>query len=251
MKVLIVEDELIAAEKLEKMLLEVNPDMKVMAKTGSIKETVNWLMMNTVNLIFLDIQLSDGLSFSIFEQVSINTPVIFTTAYDQYSIKAFQLNSVAYLLKPIRKKDLIDSLNKYQNLKSAFSIDFESLSSLIKGQEVSYKKRFLIQIGNKIKKIDVAEIAYFYVMDKAVFCKTTNNNDYPVDFTLDKLEQLIDPATFFRINRKFFVSMDSINNMIAYSRSRVKLELKPEPSNKNETIVSVERSANFKKWLNS
>jgi len=182
MKVLIIEDEIFAAEKLEQMLLEIDPAIRVLEKPGSIYQSVKWLMNNTCDLIFLDIQLSDGISFSIFEQVTINTPIIFTTAYDQYAIKAFQLNSIAYLLKPIRKIELEDSLKRYQSLKSAFSIDFDMLLANIQGREPDYKKRFLIQIGEKIRKIELSEIAYFFVLEKAVYLRTFTGNSYPVDF---------------------------------------------------------------------
>ncbi|MFB6317168.1 LytR/AlgR family response regulator transcription factor [Saccharicrinis sp. FJH54] len=251
MKVLIIEDEHFAAEKLEQMVLEINPSISVAAKTGSIKESVKWLMNNSVDLIFLDIQLSDGISFSIFEQVMINTPVIFTTAYDQYAIKAFQLNSIAYLLKPIRRIELEESLQKYQTLKSAFSIDFETLLANIQGREPDYKKRFLIQLGEKIRKVEIGEIAYFFVLEKAVYLRTFQGKSYPVDYTLDKLESLINPEKFFRINRKYIVSIESINNMVAYSRSRVKLELIPVADDERDTIVSIDRSGDFKKWLNA
>jgi two-component system response regulator LytT len=251
MNVLIIEDEAFAAEKLEQMLTEINPAVKVLAKLGSINESVKWLLNNTCDLIFLDIQLSDGISFSIFEQVSVNTPIIFTTAYDQYAIKAFQLNSISYLLKPIRTKELEDSLQKYQSLKSAFSIDFEMLLANIQGREPEYKKRFLIQIGEKIRKVEINDVAYFYVLDKSVYLKTFQGNSYPVDYTLEKLESIINPEKFFRINRKYIVGIDAISSMVAYSRSRVKLELKPQPDEKQDTIVSIDRSADFKKWLNA
>lgn len=251
MRVLIIEDEIFAAEKLEDMLHEIDPKIEVLAKPGSITESVKWLLQNNADLIFLDIQLSDGISFSIFEQVTVNTPVIFTTAYDQYAIRAFQVNSIAYLLKPIRSTDLKEGLNKFQSLKSAFNIDFDSLLAQLNNQKPEYKKRFLIQIGEKIRKIEVAEIAYFYVMDKGVYLKTREGKSIPVEYTLDKLDELLDPEHFFRINRKYVVSMDSIANMVAYSRGRVKLELKPKPDLDFDTIVSIDRSADFKKWLNS
>jgi len=251
MKVLIIEDEIFAAEKLEQMLLEINPSITVLAKLGSINQSVKWLVNHTCDLIFLDIQLSDGISFSIFDQITINTPIIFTTAYDQYAIKAFQLNSISYLLKPIRKVELEESLIKYRSLKSAFTIDFDMLLANIQGREPEYKKRFLIQIGEKIKKVELGEIAYFFVLEKAVFMKTFQGNTYPVEYTLDKLESLINPEKFFRINRKYIVNMDAISNMSAYSRSRVKLELKPKTEDEFDTIVSIDRSSDFKKWLNS
>jgi DNA-binding LytR/AlgR family response regulator len=208
-------------------------------------------MQHTADLIFLDIQLSDGISFSIFEQVTVNTPVIFTTAYNQYAIKAFQLNSIAYLLKPIRSIELAESLKKYQSLKSAFHIDFETLLANIQGKEPDYKKRFLIQIGEKIRKVEVSETAYFYSFDKGIYLQTFEGKSYPVEFTLDKLETLLNPVAFFRINRKYLVSIESISKMVAYSRGRVKLELKPKPEDDFDTIVSIERSGDFKKWLNS
>jgi DNA-binding LytR/AlgR family response regulator len=251
MKVLIIEDEIFAAEKLEDMLHEIDPEIKVLAKLGSITESAKWLMQNNADLIFLDIQLSDGISFSIFEQVTINTPVIFTTAYDQYAIRAFQLNSIAYLLKPIRTSELAESLIKYKSLKSAFHIDFETLLANIQGKEPGYKKRFLIQIGEKIRKVEVSETAYFYSLDKGIYLQTFEGKSYPVEFTLDKLETMLNPASFFRINRKFLVNIESISKMIAYSRGRVKLELKPKPDEDFDTIVSIDRSSDFKKWLNS
>lgn len=251
MNVLIIEDEKFAAEKLEDMLHEIDPKINVMAKLGSITESTKWFMQNTADLIFLDIQLSDGISFSIFEQVTVNTPVIFTTAYDQYAIKAFQLNSIAYLLKPIRTSDLAEALKKFDSLKSAFHIDFETLLANIQGKEPALKKRFLIQIGEKIHKIEITETAYFYVLEKAVYLKSFDGKSYPVEFTLDKLETMLNPESFFRINRKFLVNMDSISKMVAYSRGRVKLELKPKPEDEFDTIVSIDRSSDFKKWLNN
>ncbi len=250
MKILIIEDEKVAASRLEKMLLEIDPDIQVMAKTGTITESAKWLLNNQADLIFLDIQLSDGISFSIFDQVNVNTPVILTTAYDQYAIKAFQLNSIAYLLKPIRKNELEDSLQKYKKLKSAYSIDFESLLAGIQGKQPDYKKRFLIQIGDKIKKIETNEIAWFYALEKNIFLKTFKGGSSAVDYTLDALENLLYPEQFFRINRKYLINMDAIEGMTAFSRGRVKIKLNPPAEDEMETIVSVERAANFKKWLN-
>src|SRR5690554_877446 len=147
MKVLIIEDEKLAAERLESMLREINPEIQVVAKLSSVKESVNWLLQNNADLIFIDIQLSDGISFTIFERVPVSTPVIFTTAYDQYAIKAFKFNSIDYLLKPIRRQDLFDSLLKFKNLKSALGIDYGNLLAQIQDRKPEYRKRFLIQIG--------------------------------------------------------------------------------------------------------
>ncbi|MBE0673967.1 MAG: response regulator transcription factor [Bacteroidales bacterium] len=250
MNVLIIEDESFAADKLEMMLKEVDPAITVMAKLGSIKDSVRWLFQNSADLIFLDIQLSDGISFSIFEQVAINTPVIFTTAYDQYAIKAFKLNSISYLLKPVRKSDLAESIRKYQTLKSAFTIDFDTLLANIQGREPDYKKRFLIQIGEKIRKVEVHEISYFYALEKGVYLRTLQGKSYPAEYSLDKLETILNPSSFFRINRKYIVNVDAIKSMVAYSRGRVKLELNPAADNELDTIVSIDRASEFKKWLN-
>lgn len=249
MDVLIIEDEKIAAEKLERLLLEIDQSIHVIAKLESIKKSVNWLMKNQVDLIFLDIQLSDGISFSIFNQIQTNTPIIFTTAYDQYAIKAFEFNSIAYLLKPIRVKDLEASLQKFKTLKSTYTIDFDQLLKQIQGKEHDYKKRFIIQIGEKLSKIEVSEVAYFYVFEKAVYLKLFRGNAFPVDYSLEKLEELLNPNEFFRINRKFLINIKSISKMTAMSRSRVKIELTPPPDNNSDTIVSIERSSSFRKWL--
>lgn len=251
MKALIIEDEALAAERLELMLAEVDPGIKVLAKLGSVTDSVKWLMQNQADVIFLDIQLSDGISFSIFEQVAVSTPIIFTTAYDLYAIKAFQVNSISYLLKPIRKTELAESLLKLRNLKSAFSIDFDALLAQLQGRQPDFKKRFLIQIGEKIKKVEVADIAYFYVLDKGCYIRTFQGNNYPVEYTLDKLEAVLDPSVFFRINRKYLVNMAAISNMVAYSRGRVKLDLSPKADDEFDTIVSIDRSSDFKKWLGS
>ena len=250
MKVLIIEDENFAADKLQSMILEIDPTIQVIAKLGSIKESVKWLMQHSADLIFLDIQLSDGLSFSIFEQVEVNIPVILTTAYDQYAIKAFELNSISYLLKPIRKSELAEALKKFNSLKSTFSIDFDELLARLQNREPDYKKRFLIQIGEKIKKIEVTEAAYFFVLEKDIYLRTFQGNSYPVELTLDKLETALNPEIFFRINRKYLVNINAISSMVAYSRSRVKIELTPKADVPMDAIVSIDRSTEFKKWLN-
>ena len=251
MKVLIIEDEELAAERLEKVLVEIEPGITVLAKLGSIKDSVKWLMQNSADLIFLDIQLSDGISFSIFEQVSIHTPIIFTTAYDEYALKAFQLNSISYLLKPIRKTDLLKSIQKYKTIKSTLNIDFEQLLSSIQNKKPEFRKRFLIQIGEKFRKIEIIEIAYFYASDKNVFFKTFEGKSYPIDFSLDNLENVIDPALFFRINRRYIVNLNSITSMNAWSRSRIKIELKPPVADETDIIVSIDRASEFKNWMNN
>ncbi len=250
MNVIIIEDELLAANRLEKYLLEINPKIIVLAKIDSIKESVKWLTNNTTDLIFLDIQLSDGVSFSIFDQVSVRTPIIFTTAYDKYAIEAFQVNSISYLLKPISKNDLSESLNKYKEMKSVFGLDFDKLISAVQGTKNQFRKRFLIQIGENYRRIEIEQIAYFYAFEKAVYLKTNDGKSYPLDMTLDSLERDVDSNMFFRINRKFLINIHAIEKMYAWSRCRIKLTLKPQPEDDSETIVSIERATDFKRWMN-
>ncbi|MFA5848978.1 MAG: LytTR family DNA-binding domain-containing protein [Bacteroidales bacterium] len=250
MRALIIEDEIIAAERLEKILKEIDSNIQIVAKTGSIKESVKWLSSNSVDLIFLDIQLSDGLSFSIFDQVKVNTPIIFTTAYDQYAIKAFKLNSISYLLKPVKKSELEESLIKYRQNKITHNYDFDALLAEIRGTTPEYRKRFLIQIGDKFRKIEVENIAYFFVSDGFVSLKTFDGHTYPVDLPLDTIENTVDPMRFFRINRQYLISLQSITSMTAWSRSRIKIVLNPTAENEMDTIVSIDRSAEFKNWMN-
>ena len=249
MKVLIIEDEKIAADRLEQMLIEIEPNVQVSAKIDSVLQSVQWLSKNTVDLIFLDIQLSDGVSFTIFERVDVKTPIIFTTAYDEYALKAFKVNSISYLLKPINKEELSESITKYNNLRSAFNIDIDALLQFIHEKEAKYKENFVIQIGEKIKRIETSEIAYFYALEKSVFLKTFQNKSYPMDFSLDNLETRLDPKLFFRINRKMIIHIRAIANMTAYSRSRIKVDLNPKPENDSDALVSISRSADFRKWL--
>lgn len=249
MKTIIIEDEKLAAERLEELIKEIDPSIEISAKLPSIEQSIKYLKQNKPDLIFLDIQLEDGLSFSIFEKVEVDIPIIFTTAYDQYAIKAFKLNSIDYLLKPIKKEELREALNKYKNIKTSFLMDFEEIIRSIQNKEICYKKRFLIQYGQKIKKVEIDEVAYFYAMEKNVFLTTSSGNTFPIDFTLDKLQEVIDPEKFFRINRKMIVAFSAIKNMIPYSRSRIKIELHPPEPKDVEALVSVERSSAFKEWM--
>jgi DNA-binding LytR/AlgR family response regulator len=249
MNVVIIEDEKLAADKLEHTLKRVDESISVMARLASVKESVRWLSANKPDLIFLDIHLSDGLSFGIFEQLSLNIPIIFTTAYDQYAIKAFQVNSISYLLKPIRKRDFEEALRKYKTLQQAQNIDVEKLISSLQNKEQNYRSRFLIRIGDRMKKIPVSDAAYFYASEKAVFIKTFSNNGYPLELTLETLERELDPTLFYRINRKYIVHIEAIESMVAWSKSRVKLNLMPSPDENQEVVVSTDRAPGFKKWL--
>ena len=249
MKTIIIEDEKLAAERLKEIINEIDPSIEIADTLSSVEQSINYLKQNKPDLIFLDIQLEDGLSFSIFDKVEIDVPIIFTTAYDNYAIKAFKLNSIDYLLKPIKKNELKDALEKYKSIKSSYLMDFEEIIRSIQSKDISYKKRFLIQYGQKIKKVETSETAYFYALEKNVFLTTSSGNTYPIDFTLDKLQEVIDPEMFFRINRKMIVGFESIKSMIPYSRSRIKIELNPTEPKDVEALVSVERSSAFKEWM--
>jgi two-component system, LytTR family, response regulator LytT len=249
MKIAIIEDENLAAERLEQLLRELDPSVHVEARLPSVEASVQWLRQNTPDLILLDIQLADGLSFEIFEEIDVDAPIIFTTAYDDHALKAFKLNSVDYLLKPIRKEELGAALEKYRKRSAPRTIDIAALVRSLQGNTATLKKRFLIQFGEKIRKVEIGDVAYFYALEKNVFLVTKQNQKYPLNFTLDKLQEMIDEHAFFRINRKMIISFGSIQNMIPYSRSRIKVELQPPEPSGVEALVSVERTSAFKQWL--
>ncbi len=248
MRVVIIEDEAISANYLESIIKDYDPSIEIMQKIESVENAVIWLSMNKPDLIFLDIHLADDISFKIFEHVEVKTPIIFTTAYDKYAIKAFKLHSIDYLLKPIDKQELFQSIDKFKNLQHDFAADLKTLSDIFIQQHSKYQERFLVSAGQKLKSIHIDDVAYFFAEQKVVFLMCKDGNQYIIDYTLDKLENTINPQQFFRINRAFIISFHAIQSMVSYSKSRVKIDLKP-PINK-EAIVSVERSGNFKQWLN-
>jgi two-component system response regulator LytT len=247
MEVLIVEDEHFASEKLKKMILDLDENIQIIDIITNIKDAVRFLKNNKVDLIFLDIQLEDGISFEIFNRIDISTPVIFTTAYDKFAIKAFELNSISYLLKPIKKPNLEKAIQKFKSL-SKSDFDINVIKDLFEKKD--YKKRFLINVGMKIRTINTEDIAYFFAQDKTVYLVTFNSDKYDIDLTLDSLDKQLSPDDFFRINRKFIINLRAINNMFSLSRSRIKIELNPKLKNDLEAIVSIEKSSDFKDWLN-
>jgi DNA-binding LytR/AlgR family response regulator len=246
---LIVEDEVAAANRLAKMLKEVGPQIHLLSVCDSIESTVKWLKTNPEpDLIFLDIHLADGSSFKIFQQVSVKCPIIFTTAFDQYALQAFKVNSIDYLLKPIKREELAFSIKKYLETQHA-PLDFLSLINEIKKQkEPHYQQRFVVHYADKLKSIDVADIAYFMALEKSVFLVSKQGPCYAIDYTIEKLDSVLDPNNFYRINRKFIVNINTISAMHFYSKSRVKLDLVPAPD--SDVIVSTERASGFKEWLN-
>lgn len=252
MNILLLEDEEPAAKRLQKMLKEIEPSAVLPENIVSISSAVKWLQQNpTPDLIISDIQLADGLSFEIFKTIKTLCPVIFTTAYDQYAIEAFKVNSIDYLLKPVKKEDLAAAIEKYKNLSQQKQTALPDINKLIEamsaGGQSKYKKRFAVKYGEHLKTVGIDEVAYFYTEDKINFLTTKEGRRYTIDFNLDSLETMLDPHVFFRINRQYIISIHSIAEMFTYSKSRVLIKL--NPAAKHETIVSTERSGDFKLWL--
>lgn len=252
MEAVIIEDEKLAADRLQRMISKISPEINVTVVLGSIEEAVAYLQSRTPDLVFMDIHLSDGSSFGIFEQVEVKSPIIFTTAYHEYALKAFKVNSIDYLLKPIEESALVASLDKLKLLQQKVApviprSDLNELFLMIKNQHIVYRQRFMVAFGNKIKTIKTTDVAYFYAADKLVFLVEKSGNKYVVDETLDRLQEVLDPAGFFRANRTFILGIDAITQMYSYSRSRIKVDLNP-PCDK-ECIVSTEKTPDFKSWL--
>jgi DNA-binding LytR/AlgR family response regulator len=253
MKILIIEDEAPAARRLAGLVRDAQPDAEILEIIDSVESAVKWLATHrTPALIFMDIQLADGLSFDIFGRVEVKAPVIFTTAYDEYALKAFKVNSVDYLLKPVDPEELSNSLRKLQTLRDQFAppLDTAVLRSLVQSlrpDQPQFKTRFLVRFADKLVFIQADDIAYFIAEDKYVFVITRDNKKYPLDHTLDELDTMLDPSVFFRLNRKFISHLISIQSIHTYFNGKLKLHLVPaEPE---EVTVSRERAAFFKKWL--
>ena len=244
----IVEDEKPAARRLQRMLE--NLDIKVITTLHSVEDATEWFLKNDhPHLIFLDIQLSDGLSFEIFEHTEVNSPIIFTTAYDEYALQAFKLNSIDYLLKPLDDEELAAALEKFK--KTSFSnqkdINFKTLKTLLNIGGPNYKKRFSIQVGQHLKLVDVSESVCFYSENKATYLHTSGNRSYLLDSSLDKLEPELDPERFFRVSRKFIIALEAIEDILTYSNLRLEVKLKNYDG--EQIIVSRERVKDFKDWL--
>ena len=249
MNIIIIEDEKPAARllqrKVEKLGLQVNTMLH------SVEEAISWFQNNPhPDLIFLDIQLSDGLSFEIFEQIDIKSAVIFTTAYDEYALRAFKLNSIDYLLKPIDEEDLEVAVNKFKARTQAqnISLDFEAIKRmLVNPVEKEYKKRFSVKIGQQLKVISIDEVECFYSENKGTYIHTLDNRDYLIDSTLEVVEAEINPKEFYRVSRKFIVPLKAVKEIQVYSNSRLKIIL---PTYKDdEVIVARERVGDFKEWI--
>jgi len=247
-KTIIIEDEKPAALRLEKLLRNLDEDIVIEAIIDTVESAVSWLSNNAKpDLIMLDIQLGDGISFDIFRKVKVESYVIFTTAFDEYAIKAFELNSIDYLLKPVDEKKLSASLGKFRKFRSS---QLESIGTLLEEfsrKNERFKKRFVVNIANKIKVIETVEISYFYSREKNTFLCTADNRHYPLDFSLDHLEEIINPDDFFRINRQYLINFHAIVKINILSKSRIKLET--SPSADEEILVSSSRTSEFRVWL--
>jgi len=256
MKIFIVEDEELAVKKLQKTLHAIDANLEVTGTADSIAAAVEWLQTNErPDLILMDIELADGQSFEIFNLIEVKSPVIFTTSYDEYALKAFKVNSVDYLLKPIQKDELEAAISKFQQMKENFqggkTADVQ-ISSLVKELQQTlhnkdFRKRFLVKHSQKLISIEVDRIAYFFSDDRLNFFKSTDDKKYVIDYTMDEIEQMLDPEQFFRINRAFIVSIKSIDQIHEYFGNRLKLNLKPLID--KEALVSREKVASFKDFM--
>jgi DNA-binding LytR/AlgR family response regulator len=248
MKILIIEDENLAAKRLMKLVKENMPEAALFGNFDTITASVEWLRTHPEpDLIFLDIQLADGISFNIFEQVSVTSPIIFCTAFDEYAIKAFKLNSVDYLLKPIDPDELREAINKFRNGRKEPAISLEQIKAMLGTASKSYKSRFLVKVGEKIQTIDVRDVAFFYSEDKFTFLQTRQGKRFIVDYTLDEIEEMVNPDSFFRLNRKYISAIGSIREVFTYSNSRLKIHL--ENCTDHDILISRERMGAFKIWL--
>ena len=250
MSIIIIEDEKPSARRLQRMLTELQMEAEVMLH--SVEESIDWFQNNEhPDLIFLDIQLSDGLSFEIFETIDINSAVIFTTAYDEYALQAFKLNSIDYLLKPIDEDELVKAVSKYKERapkQQSVTLDFNDIKKLLVNPiEREYKKRFSVKVGQHLKLINIDEIECFYSENKGTYAFTSEGRNYLLDTTLEQLEDELEPHKFFRISRKFFVNVNAISDMVSYTNSRLQIKLKT--FKEQDVIVARERVKEFKDWL--
>ena len=258
LRALIVEDEPLAARRLADMLARQPEPLEIIGTAESVAQAVGLLREMSPDVLFLDINLADGLSFEIFEQVAVRCPVIFTTAYDQYALQAFKVNSVDYLLKPIDEEELVAALRKLRDLRAAVAptapaFDPALLAQLVQQMQqappaASYKTQFVVRVGEHLKVVPVDQVAYFFSLEKATFLQTAEGRKYVVDFTMDQLETLLDPRRFFRLNRAYLAQQSAIQDIIHYTNSRLQTVLKPLAPD-TQVLVSREKVNVFKSWL--
>jgi len=251
MKILIVEDEPLAAAQLAAHISALRPEAQILAVCDTVKATVSWLNENkSPDLAFFDIQLGDGLSFEIFDRIEFNKPVIFTTAYDDYAIRAFKVNSIDYLLKPIEREELKKALTKFDSISQprTSKVTPQVLDEIVTSlKKKNYKERFLVKVGSHLRVVETKVILYFYSFEKGTYTKLADGKDYLLDQSLELIEGMVDPGQFFRINRKYLVALKSISDVVAYSNSRLKLKVKN--ANNDDFLVAREKVKAFKRWL--
>jgi DNA-binding LytR/AlgR family response regulator len=250
MKALIIEDEQLAARRLESLIANYDSAIDIVGRLESIEDSVEWLKTNEhPDLIFLDIHLEDGLSFTIFDKVKVNVPIIFTTAFDEYAIKAFKLKSIDYLLKPIVQEDLNRAVEKYKEWSGEKKqlIDLSELYKIMQVKSQPYRERFSVSVRDKLKTIEVKDIAYFFSTSGITFVVMNTKSQYSLDLSLDNLMAELDPKQFYRINRQYLVSLASIANVHVYPKSRLRIELAPPVQ--EDIFVSLDKVTGFKKWL--
>jgi len=248
MNILIVEDELFAFEKLAIMLNNIDDNINIVGHAKSIEEAVSIIKNNdNISLGLFDIQLADGLSFSIFDRIEVNFPIIFTTAFDNHAIRAFKHNSIDYLLKPIRMPELKAAYEKFELLWRPTKEKSNILNQIYSSKTISYKERFTVKVGEHIKMIKIEDISCFYSFEKGSFLQTIDDRNYLIDYSLDDLFQKLNPKKFFRVNRKYIINIESIEDIISYSNSRLKVIIRTKTD--NEIIVSREKVKDFKEWI--
>lgn len=249
MNVLVVENEKPAADKICRLLRKIDSSVEIKGVLETVESAIDWLQENPdPDLILMDIQLDDGLCFEIFEAIKVEVPVIFTTAYDEYTLKAFKVNSVDYLLKPIEEDALSTALAKYHKVFSGRFTSREDIEKIIRDISGQYKSRFLIKTATGFSSIPVNQISHFHICERCVFLKDKSGKDYGLDYSLDQLQKVLDPDKFFRINRDCIICIDSISRISAYSSSRLQLMISNETDN-DIFVVSRDKTGEFKKWI--
>lgn len=249
MKILILEDEPLAAKRIESLVKSLEPTAEILAKLESVRSAVKWFNEHPQpDLVLMDIQLADGLSFEIFQQAEVSAPIIFTTAYDEYAIRAFKVNSVDYLLKPVEKDELEAALEKWKTQQGPTSQDHigRALNALL-SQKTEWKTRFMLKAGARFDIVETNDVAYLYAEDKVVFLVTKDQKKYYVDETLDELEQKLNPKSFFRINRKYLTQLPAIERIEPHFNGRLKIKIRYRDD--DDVYVSREKAEVFKRWL--
>jgi len=252
MKILIIEDEALSARRLKTMLTEIDSTFIVLGITDSVKGTLDWLRNHPMpDLLLMDIELSDGKSFDIFEQMDVRCPVIFITAYDEYAIRAFKVNSIDYLLKPVKQEELNRSIEKFRQIHQPAQREKQGpdIQALLKEfiKQSGYKERFLIRQGDRLLPVDTQNIAYFQTKDKINFIHTIDDQEYPIDQSLDEIEKALDPKLFFRANRQFILSAPAVKKIHFWFSSKLKVDVLPSPG--EEVIISREKAVAFRAWM--